>query len=323
MAENPAVPPSNGVCLAWANVPPTVRARVEARLGASAAGAADQRGGFSPGVAARLRLADGRRAFVKAVSPAQNPESPGIYRDEIRVAAALPATAPVPRLLGSFDEDGWVGLIFEDIEGRMPHEPWLPAELDRVLDALTGLAEALTPSPRGMAAPAAAEKFTGTFRGWRNLADGPDLAGLDPWAVRHLDRLAELETGSPEALIGDTLAHGDLRADNILLTSDGGVVFVDWPWACVAAPWLDLLLMLPSVAMRGGHDPEAVFTAHPLGKAADQEAVTRVLAAFAGFLLEHALKPAPPGLPTLRAFQVAQGQAALDWLRNRLRAARE
>jgi len=28
--------------------------------------------------------------------------------------------------------------------------------------------------------------------------------------------------------------------------------------------------------------------------------------------------PPPPGLPTVRAFQAAQGTAALDWLRQRI-----
>jgi hypothetical protein len=39
-----------------------------------------------------------------------------------------------------------------------------------------------------------------------------------------------------------------------------------------------------------------------------------LVAAFAGFLVSHSLQPAPPGLPTLRAFQGAQGAVALEWL---------
>ena len=48
-------------------------------------------------------------------------------------------------------------------------------------------------------------------------------------------------------------AHGDLRADNILLTQDG-VVIVDWPGASVGAPWVDMLGMAPSVVLEGGPD---------------------------------------------------------------------
>jgi hypothetical protein len=42
--------------------------------------------------------------------------------------------------------------------------------------------------------------------------------------------------------------------------------------------------------------------------------VTAVLCAVAGYLTSIALKPPPPGLPTIRRFQAAQGQIARDWL---------
>src|SRR5438105_15321277 len=49
---------------------------------------------FSPGVAARLRLADGRGLFVEAVGPTLNAESPAIRRREARIVSALPLTVP-------------------------------------------------------------------------------------------------------------------------------------------------------------------------------------------------------------------------------------
>lgn len=76
--------------------------------------------------------------------------------------------------------------------------------------------------------------------------------------------------------------------------------------------------MLPCVAAQGGPDPEAAFTAHPLGRDADPARVTAVLAAPAGCFVAHSLHPDPPGLPTLRAFRAAQGAAAVAWLRRRL-----
>ncbi|MFJ1928903.1 MULTISPECIES: hypothetical protein [unclassified Streptomyces] len=66
--------------------------------------------------------------------------------------------------------------------------------------------------------------------------------------------------------MGDSLAHADLRVDDILLTEDR-VVSVDWPHAVRAAPWSDLLAMLPCATAQSGPDPEAVFTAHPAGRA--------------------------------------------------------
>ncbi|MEU2246282.1 aminoglycoside phosphotransferase family protein [Streptomyces sp. NPDC019224] len=316
-----AAPPAQGVRHHWADLPAAVRSGVEDILGAPVVEARTQNGGFSPGVAARVRLADGGRAFVKAVSAEVNPDSPDMHRAEARLTACLPARAPVPRLLGSYDDGGCVALVLEDIDGRQPGVPWDRSELDRVLAAVGDLAGLLTPAPADV--PSATWGKSSLFDGWRTLHAAGDTARLHPWAAGRLAALAELETGWEEAATGDTLAHGDLRADNILLTEDR-VVFVDWPHAVRAAPWFDLLVMLPCVAAQGyasaegGPGPEALFTAHPLGRDADPEAVTAVLAAVAGYFAERALRPDPPGLPTLRAFQAAQGAAALDWLRHRL-----
>ncbi|MEU9333566.1 phosphotransferase [Streptomyces sp. NPDC048290] len=312
------IPSATGVRLPWDDLPPHVRAAVADVLGAPVVRAETQPGGFSPGVAARVRTADGRRAFVKAVSAAHRPAA-RFHRAEARLTAALPPGAPAPRLLGTYDDGTWVALILEEIAGRQPAIPWRPAELTRVLDALTGLARTLTPAPAG--APRAADVLSAAYTGWRDLLDGeePGLEGrLDPWVLDRLPELAELAAPIGRATAGDTLAHGDVRADNLLLTDDGGVVFVDWPHALRAADWFDLLVMLPCVRAQGGPDPEEVFTGHVLGRAADPDAVTCALAGVTGFFLRGALRPAPPGLPTLRPFQRAQGEAALAWLRGRL-----
>ncbi|MGZ2362265.1 aminoglycoside phosphotransferase family protein [Streptomyces sp. 372A] len=313
-------PPAQGVRHPWSGLPAAVRGAVEDILGAPVTEARSQSGGFSPGVAARVRLANGGRAFVKAVSAEVNPDSPDMHRAEARVTASLPADAPVPRLLGSYDDGNCVALVLEDIDGRQPRVPWDRDELDRVLTAVGDLSRVLTPAPAEVAS--AAWGKSSLFDGWRTLHAAGGDARLDPWAAGRLAALAELEAGWPEAAAGDTLAHSDLRADNILLTGDR-TVFVDWPHAVRAAPWFDLLVMLPCVAAQGyasggrGPDPETLFTAHPLGRDADPDAVTAVLAAAAGYFAEHALRPDPPGLPTLRAFQAAQGAAALAWLRQR------
>jgi len=183
---------------------------------------------------------------------------------------------------------------------------------------VAAMAAALTPAPAGI--PLLGDRLRDDFVGWRRLAAahaaGDDLSGLDPWAGRHLDRLADLEAGWPAATEGPTLLHSDLRADNLLLTP-ARVVAVDWPWASVGAAWVDLLLLLPSVTMQGGPDPEPTFAAHPVSSGADPRAVTTALAAWAGFLVGGSRLPAPPGLPTLRAFQHGQGVVAVEWLRRR------
>jgi len=186
--------------------------------------AVTQPGGFSPGVAARLTTAGGRRVFVKAISSHPNPDSPAFHRREARNAAALPPHAPVPRLLWSYDDGDWVVLLFEDIEGAHPAMPWRQDELSRVLDAVGDLAASLTPSP--IDAPPVAEVLAVLFTGWRSFASS-DTAP-EGWAARHVRKLADMEAGWVAGANGTTLLHVDLRADNILLTEDR-VVFVDWP----------------------------------------------------------------------------------------------
>jgi aminoglycoside phosphotransferase (APT) family kinase protein len=314
-------PPAEGVRLPWTAVPAHLRALAERQLGSAVGTATSQPTGFSPGVAARLQLADGRRVFAKAVGPEPNPGAPAIHRREAQVVAALPAAAPVPRLLWSYDDPdtGWVLLLFEEVAGHGPAQPWRADELERVLAALVELGAALTPAP--LAPPAvkrAGEAFATQLCGWGLLlAEGQAARNrLDAWSARHLEALAALEAGAPAAVAGDTLLHFDVRADNLLLTPER-VWFVDWPLACVGAPWVDVVFFAPSVAMQGGPPPEALIARHPAARAADPAALTAVVASVAGFFTQRALQPPPPGLPTVRAFQAAQGAVARAWLAQR------
>jgi aminoglycoside phosphotransferase (APT) family kinase protein len=319
--EGSRAPDAAGLRLDWSEVPERVRAAVEDRLGSPVVSAESQSAGFSPGVAARLRTEDSRRVFLKAASPDPNPLTPEAHRREARITAALPEEAPVPRLLWSHDEGegGWVVLLFEDVEGRNPAVPWRAEELDETLDALAALSELLTPSPLPPDAVAGAAGDWGEVAGrhWLRVREERPAADLDAWSRRHLDRLVALEAEAPSAVEGDTLLHLDLRADNLLLTPEGRILVVDWPHARVGAPWLDPVFFAPSVAMQGGPPPEELLARYPHGRRADPEAVTAVVAAVAGFFTAEGLKPAPPGLPTLRAFQLAQGEVAQRWLSHR------
>jgi aminoglycoside phosphotransferase (APT) family kinase protein len=305
-----AFPPARGERLAWEGLPDDVRGAIEERLGSTVVSAETQPGGFSPGVAARLRLRDGRTVFAKAVGPEPNPDSPDFHRREAPVAAALPPETPAPQFLFSLEEVGWVALVFEDVAGHEPELPWRADDLARVLDAVATLAEALTPAP--IAAPPVARTLDEIFHGWRTLA-----RPVDEWAATHLDELRELESRWAAAAEGETLLHCDVRADNILLTPER-VVFVDWPHACVGAAWIDLLVFLPSVAMQGGPHPWSVFESHPVSRDVPPERLQPVLAALAGFFLHRATLPPPPGLSTVREFQRGQGIEALAWLRRSL-----
>src|SRR5436190_3302990 len=173
----------------WAEMPAPIRSAIEDRLGSRVVSARSQAGGFSPGVAARLQLADGSRAFVKAVSGSPNPDSPHIHRREARIAAALPAHVPTPALRWSWDDREWVVLAFDDVDGRAPELPWRARELERVLAALHALADGLTPSPIPL--EPASEALGRLFGGWRRIANGAvDFGSRVPVHVR--DRVEHL-----------------------------------------------------------------------------------------------------------------------------------
>ncbi|BDZ43002.1 hypothetical protein GCM10025865_23010 [Paraoerskovia sediminicola] len=173
--------------------------------------------------------------------------------------------------------------------------------------------------------------------GWASLAAEPDaeeaLVDLAPWAVGRLAQLAEIEKSVLIACEGESLVHGDLRSDTMLL-SDGRVYLLDWPYASRGAAWLDLALFLPGLGTQGivgeldgvtaGSSPEhrravgrelaRMFEAHPLGATVHPADVRAVVAGVAGYLVSSALEPPLPGVPHLREVQRAQSVAATAWL---------
>ncbi|SKC78056.1 aminoglycoside phosphotransferase family protein [Krasilnikoviella flava] len=319
---------------AWPDLPAPVRAGIEARLAAPVTAWTSHDGGYSQGLASTLRTADGP-VFVKTVGP-EHAFTVGMYREEARRAALLPAGVPAPRLLwsadlpsGGEDDSGdgaggtWVALAFETVASRNPATPWVDEELQVVLDLAVAVGE--HPVPDG--GLPAFETELPTDRTQRLAAEAPaGLATYDPWLIARLDRLAEIELDAAAAVAGSSLVHGDLRGDNALLVAppDGPpgatrALAVDWPNAARGAAFCDLVGMLPAVEVEGGPLPEEVLSRRPLPAGTDEDAVTAYLVALAGYFVHSSLQPPPPGIPHVRAFQRAQGEACVAWLRRLLR----
>jgi hypothetical protein len=313
LTESPA-PFAAGVHLPWARVPDPVRQWATGIGGGEPQGVTDLPGGFSPGATSRLAF-PGRDLFVKAVGRDLNPDSPVMHRREAVISAALPRSPVFPQLVATYDDGDWVALAFEAVDGRLPHHPWVPEELTAVT-ALGVMHDALTPSPSA-AIESAAVHLRPIFGGWEQLASADVVpTGLDDWSRRHLERLAALEASWPAACAGPTLTHGDIRSDNLLIGADG-VVVVDWPHASIGPPVLDLVAWAPSVTLEGGPEPEELLARHAPSRQCDPDVVTVLLAAVTGYFLQRSFLPPPPGLPTLRAFQAAQGEVARAWLQRR------
>ena len=276
--------------------------------------AQSQTGGFFLGTADRVRLGDGRRVFVKAVSPDQNPDSPDLLRREADHLAALGASTYVPKMIGRYDDGYWIAVIMEEIDGHCPPVPWSDEHVTSAMQSLAALAVDLTPSPIPGLQPVP-EGFASLFAGWRRLQSDPDDS-LHPWLRAHLEELPRSAESTLVRLDGDTVVHCDLRADNLLVRVDGSMVVVDWPWALVGPEWLDRFLLMINVDLYGGHDPETLV--HRYLGGVDPRLITGCLAGLCAFFTDAGREPPPPGLPTVRAFQRAQGDSTTAWLRRRV-----
>lgn len=294
--------------LQWSDLPAHVQRWVEDSVGGGVAQAEGQQGGYGPGMAASCVLSDGRRVFIKAASPAQNPDTPNMMRGEAKINADLPLGAPAPALLHVLDDGDWVVLIFEDVEGRQPGAPWTDGDL-RAVASLSRQVSRLIPDK---SLPSVGERYESVFTGWRTLESQGGQSVADPWCKKHLSRLASLETDWDQVVAGDSLVHADFRSDNILLSPDHAFL-VDWTATCRGADWFDLATILPSIEVAGGGPPERV--AGIVGLDVDLSALIPLVAAFAGYFAQRSQLPDPPGLPTVRAFQREQGRVTIGWLR--------
>lgn len=306
-----------GVRTAWSEVPATVRSAVATVLGSPVAAIREVTGGFSPGPAVRAELLDGRTVFIKAAGTSLNEQSPVIHRREAAVLGMLPPNVPAPRLLGVVDDGDWVALIIEWVDGRMPVAAD-PTDVQRLLRLLRRVADA-THDAELSGLGTVAETHGDLCGHWQLLAAEP-VPGLDDWSRRHLDRLADLDALAPAATVGSDLLHVDVRTDNVILAETGpaGDVLVDWPGASLGAAWVDLVGLLPALHLDRGPPPWDVFATASVARDADPAAVDAFVASLAGYFTRMSLLPPPPGLPTVRAFQAAQGAIARTWTAHRL-----
>lgn len=74
---------------------------------------------------------------------------------------------PIARLRGVVEQDPWIALILDDVDGRNPATPWADNELTRALTAVDVLADALTPAP--IAAPDIEELLSADFTPGRGV----------------------------------------------------------------------------------------------------------------------------------------------------------
>lgn len=180
------------------------------------------------------------------------------------------------------------------------------------------MTEILTPTPVHDLPPASATRGQ-WLRGWAELSQSPPDE-LGQWERRHLPALTDLGSRWVSSADGATLVHGDVRPDNLLITSAKTVMVVDWAQPCNGAAWQDIVDLIPHLIM-ADHTPraaEAVLAGVPVWEAVSPEVITGYAAAYAGYWARVARRPVPPGVPNLRAYQRRASQAALAWTRYRV-----
>ncbi len=311
---------------AWDGLPPAVRAAA-ARVAGGIVVAADPpvSSGFSGAFAGRVALRDGHEVFVKAGAPDQ-PHVVAALEQEASVLARLPAGVPAPALVGFERVDGWSVLVVAVVPGRMPGAPWTPAEVDAVHRACLTVAELGTPSTiggRDLAHRMSADPdilAVGRALAEGTFAQDPELPS---WLATHGPEVGALVLGAEGRFGGDTVCHGDLRPDNLLVTATdgapGSAVVVDWNWVGTAAAWVDWVGLLPLMAAQGV-DTDALVRSSPLTRHTDPEDLDAFLATIAAYMLGDYRHAPPPGCtPALRRHQLLMAHAFLALLRHRRR----
>jgi len=292
--------------LAWRFLPAEVRSLVEGRLGGPVVDAVSQDGGFTPGFASVLTTSDGTRAFVKAASKAAQTEIAASYAEEARKLSVLGDAIPAPRLEWVHEDDAWVVLGFEAIEGRQPYRPWQHAELDRALDLAEAIAEATATVPDDLHLAPIVEDLPDLVHGWDNAPDD--------WP--HRDEAAALAALMPSLPDSGRFAHSDLRDDNILFATDGRTLACDWNWPALGPAWLDLVVLLVS-AHGDGLEVEPLLARRALTGDVAPDHIDSWLAALCGFMMSSRTRPVPPSSPYLRAHASWYAEAAWSWLAQR------
>lgn len=313
----------------WRAVPVAVRHAVEAMLGSQVRRGARVWGGYGPSPTYRLRLADGRGAFFKAVNPASNEFMHSAHAREERAYSELDQLIGpwAPTFYGAIHCAGWDVMLLEDL-GPKSAPPWMPGLARRGAQALADfhtstLGASLPdwlPQPGSLLTPMAAlwgrGMETESLRGVVDMAgDQHDAAGR--WLEAALPTLAQASRRLPDVAPPHALLHFDVRSDNLRWVH-GRLRLVDWPHVASGPPELDAAAFAQSVTVEGGPAAEQVMAWYGERSPLRGDALDASVAWLAAFFAYHAWRPDIEGLPRLRPFQRQQLAVCLAWAARRL-----
>jgi hypothetical protein len=205
----------------------------------------------------------------------------------------------MPKLIGWDDDGSKPILIIEDLSAHHWPPPWSERQIELVLRQIDTMHHPV----------ANLETFEQLYGppilGWQSVTADPTaflalgVAG-ERWLNAALPSLLSYEAQCRTE--GDSLAHLDLRSDNMCVT-ESQAIFVDWNLACLANARLDLGFWLPSLAYEAGLEPEMILPDAP-----------EIAAWVSGFFAARAGLPEIADAPQVRRVQRQQLASALPWV---------
>lgn len=307
----------------WSAVPRAIKDEVAALLGKPVARAERVYGGYAPSATFRIRLADGRRAFVKGVYPLAT--GSGVKWDlenEERVYQECAAFMRpwAPEYFGGVKAEGWHVMVLEDV-GPQTMPPWTVAKAKACARSYAAF-HAHTygkPLPRWLSR--IEHHDFAPF--WDRLASSGELqrtaslarrraAEAEEWLDVALPVLREhaallLKLRPPFAFM-----HFDTRSDNIRLQGKLLRLF-DWNFACAGPVEFDVAAFAQTIAMEGGIEPERVVAEYDLVLPLRSGALDASIAGIAGYFADRAWRGPVKGLPRIRSVQRRQLKTTLAW----------
>jgi len=315
---------------AWRSMPADVRDEAARLLGSPVARAMRVWGGYSPTPTFRLRMRDGRLAFLKAAGPGGTVFARAAHEREERVYRELSdLIGPwAPEVIGTFATGPWRVLLLEDL-GPKTAPPWtdtavrgVARELGRFHAATAGRAVPRwvprASSHRALGIEPPAWRF-GDDELDRLASVAGDAAGeARVWLRAHVPALAAAARRLADRGLRHALLHVDVRSDN-LRWRRGRLVLFDWPHVGVGPPEFDAAAFAQTIPIEGGPpDPETVMRWYGETWEVDPVALDASVASIAGYFADHAWATEIPGLPRVRRFQRQQLGVSLRWAARRL-----
>ena len=233
--------------------------------------------GFSSDLTAVVECEEGP-FFIKAMR-----NQPGWRRDSIiRERAVQPFVQAVsPALLWHAEDEDWIALGFEVVEGGRPDFGPGSPDLPGVVDLLNRVAD----------------------------LELPEVAR--DWPETRWDRHA-LDTAHAELFRGETLLHTDIHPSNLLL-GDRDMRVVDWAWPTCGAAFIDPACLVVQL-VSSGHSPESAESWAARCKAwanADPKAINAFGAAYVWMLWRYARRRPE------ESWRTAMAEAAESWANHR------